>query len=378
MKRTLLIVISILLCFTLLGCGNGDVDKKDNTTTKAESTELELSKDDGTTEHDTNEVDTSDEPETSDLESSEPELTEPVIDPADDPSVSLNNLRQAMVGTPELFAASYIGLTETMDGVDPIPWMKSKVPMLCENLPFMTAINEENIVGGDFGELYCIVPADPEATVAINIIDFDGNKGEVLYRSESGEPLLLFCNKGGFAPDTEVFITDSQGNSIVWYPQLDDEGYLNDAYDLDGNIAMMDFTSYDERLKSEYDYYLNEAGFWKVPETVDLADTSWEATDYMMDGTERTYYLDIFSDTVKIVWNDGIDEEYHTYTASWKLKTVEGITMMEVDLGNLDGVRNFCVLITTEHNLIYFAQDFVNDDIRNYEKLTRILERTYG
>ncbi len=356
MKRILAIILCLILCLGIFaGC-------KDKTGDPAETSE------------DTSDItaEVTSEPDVKDTE----EITEP--DPSEEASASLVSLRQAMIETPQLFAAAYIGLTDTMDPVDTVAWIKEKVPQLCEDLPFITAISDDKTVGESYGECYVIVPADSEATVAVNLIDFEGNEGEVLYRSESGEPVILFCNKDGFTPDAEVHITDSEGRTIVWYPQLDDEGYLYEAYDLDGNLAAMDFTSYDERLKSEYDYYLNEAGFWKVPEAVDLSDTSWEVTDYCMDGTEKVYYIDIIGKTLNIVWNDGIDEENHSYSATWSLKEVDGVTMMEIDLGNLDGIRSFPVLITTEHNLIFFAQDFVNDDIRDYDKLTRVLERTFG
>ena len=51
---------------------------------------------------------------------------------------------------------------------------------------------------------------------------------------------------------------------------------------------------------------------------------------------------------------------------------------MQLNLGNLDGIRNYCVLITTEKNQIYFSQDFVNNDIRDYEKASMVMERSFG
>lgn len=358
MNKLLLTLICFILCFVLIGCKSGGISPDDTGVPETKETETD----------DTDVV-----PVTEDT--ADTTITEPDVDP----SISLVSLRQGMIETTELFAAAYIGITETAEEVDPIEWMKSKAPQLCEDLPFLTAIPESNIIGDRFGELYCIVPADPNASVAVNLVGFDGEEVEVLYRSESGEPVLLFCNQGRFAPDAELHITDESGKSIVWYPKLDDRGYLAEAYDLDGNLAVMDFTSYGDMLKVEYEYYLNETGFWKHPEEMDISNTSWECTEYLMDGTERVYYLDIFEDTVNITWNDGIDEENHVFNdAPWKLKTVDGVTVMEIDLSNFEGIRNYCVLITTEHNLMYFSQDFINDDIHNYEKLTRVLERTFG
>ena len=46
---------------------------------------------------------------------------------------------------------------------------------------------------------------------------------EVLYRSETGEPVLLFANLDGMAyvSDTQVLITDNSGNTCEWYPAVD-------------------------------------------------------------------------------------------------------------------------------------------------------------
>ena len=60
------------------------------------------------------------------------------------------------------------------------------------------------------------------------------------------------------------------------------------------------------------------------------------------------------------------------------LKTENDVCIMQLDLGNLDGIRNYCILTTTEKNLIYFSQDFVNNDIRDYEKASRVMERSFG
>ncbi|MBQ4601791.1 MAG: hypothetical protein IJB24_02920 [Clostridia bacterium] len=356
MKRVLLTVVCFILCLTLIGCDKG------KTNDPVETNEPETAETEEVTTKDTTD-DTTD---------------EPVVDPAEDPSVSLNSFRQSMVGTTELFAAAYIGHTDTMDDVDPIPWMKGKVPGLCEDLPFMTAIPEENIVGDHFGELYCIVPATEDITLAVSSIEFDGNDIEVLYKGKPGEPILLFCNKDGHSPDVEVTVTKADGSFVLWYPKLNDDFYLVGAYDLDGVDVTKDFTPYAKLIENEYEYYLNEAGFWKVPEVLDLVDTSWEATDYCLDGTEKVYYLDIFADNVHVTWNDGVDEENHSYTAPWTLKVVDGLTVMEIDFGSFEGIRTYPVLITSEHNLIYFSQDFLNDDIHDYEKLSRVLERTYG
>ena len=69
------------------------------------------------------------------------------------------------------------------------------------------------LVGGA-GHLYCIVPVDENASVSINRMEWNKNTcafevSNVLYRSETGEPVLLLANLDGVAyeADTQVLIT---------------------------------------------------------------------------------------------------------------------------------------------------------------------------
>ena len=62
---------------------------------------------------------------------------------------------------------------------------------------------------------------DKNATVAINRVYWNGDTQteeitEVLYRSESGEPVLLFANLDDVPAlaDTQVLGTDSYGNTL--------------------------------------------------------------------------------------------------------------------------------------------------------------------
>ena len=98
-----------------------------------------------------------------------PEETTGVVEPAA-AVASLNSLRQAMVETPQLFAVAYFGYQDTWDSdipVDPFEAMQAEAPQLCEDLPFLLDIPRERIIG-EYGELYCIVPLDTDATVAIS------------------------------------------------------------------------------------------------------------------------------------------------------------------------------------------------------------------
>ena len=160
-------------------------------------------------------------------------------------AVSLVSFRQAMVGTPQLFGVAYFGDTLGQP-VNPFSVMQEAAPQLCEDLPFLLAVPKENVVGIS-GHLYCIVPADENATVVVN----GGGRNEeheafecdeVIYRSEKGEPILLLCNGSGCAPDTLVTITDCNGNVAVWQPNLDGSYRTAPLCDDDGKSLLYDFS----------------------------------------------------------------------------------------------------------------------------------------
>ncbi|MFR2094872.1 MAG: hypothetical protein ACLS4V_08280, partial [Oscillospiraceae bacterium] len=69
---------------------------------------------------------------------------------------------------------------------------------------------------------------------------------DVLYQSESGEPVLLFANLDGitYEADTQVFITDNNGNTCEWYPSLDAMSHLAPCISEAGDYLSFDFTEY--------------------------------------------------------------------------------------------------------------------------------------
>ena len=144
---------------------------------------------------------------------------------------SLGWLRDRMDFPMTMFGAAYLGYVgglfeEGFEAGFPAWLWETNAAMLLE-YPFIAEIDETHIIGGA-GYLYCIVPVDENATVAINRVQWNEKTQtdevtEVLYRSESGEPVLLFANLDGVAyeADTQVFITDNNGNTCEWYPSLD-------------------------------------------------------------------------------------------------------------------------------------------------------------
>jgi len=184
------------------------------------------------------------------------QATESPQETDDSAAASLVSLRQALVGTPQQFAVAYLGyaLPDGNNPADPYAVMKGAAPQLCDDLPFLLQIPEQSIVGTD-GHLFCIVPADKNATVSVNWSLWDEateTYGEetVLYRSEKGDPILLMTTNTGWCMETEVIITDSSGDVTIWYPFIGEDNRIAPLCDDNGESLYYDFSPYD-RLNYE-------------------------------------------------------------------------------------------------------------------------------
>lgn len=224
MKKLIALLLALVAVLTLAACGG---DHEPTIETMQPTTQTE-----------------SNEPTNEQL----PEITEPPVptEALEDPSLTI--FRQAMVETPQLFAAAYFGYVP--QDADPFAIMQEAAPQLCEDLPFLLTVREENIIG-NFGYLFCIVPADENATVAANRRPWNPQtesyeEPEVLYRSESGSPLLVMCPNEDWIPDTEVVITDSNGTVAIWSPYLEPSYRISALRNENGEDLIFDFTSYDE------------------------------------------------------------------------------------------------------------------------------------
>ena len=193
---------------------------------------------------------------------------------------SLAQLREEAMDLPSyLFAAAYIG--SSAGGPDDLElplqeWVRTAAPELCAQYPFVQNIPRERVVGSG-GSLFCVVPRDPDATLAVNRIRWNPqNEGydnlEVLYRSESGDPILLYaCADMGESPypDTEVIVTDSTGKTVTWYPIY---GITALPYDYEYDLPLgYSFTVCDE----DYGGDMIEESMWTAPTAEQLARYVW-------------------------------------------------------------------------------------------------------
>ena len=177
----------------------------------------------------------------------------------------------------ERFAVAYIGDINGKLSDLAVPlrdWMNDTAPGLCAQYTFIRNIPQERVVG-DSGSLFCVVPHDPNATVAVNRARWNEAKGgydtlEVLYRSESGEPILLFVsNDLGTLPTdtTELLLTDSHPDTLSWYPI---PGMVALPYDYENDRKLAyDFTNCGESIVGG-----GEIG-WTCPSGSQLTQELW-------------------------------------------------------------------------------------------------------
>ena len=277
---------------------------------------------------------------------------------------SLGWLRDRIDFPTTMFGAAYLGYVgglfeEGFEAGFP-SWLLETNEALLLEYPFIAEIDEGHIIGGA-GHLYCIVPVDENATVAINRVRWNEKTHtdevtEVLYRSESGEPVLLFANLDGIAyeADTQVFITDNSGNTCKWYPSLDAMSYLAPCISEAGDYLSFDFTKYAYyNAPSEFADWLSDG--WSGMTALGLAGSQSDGmgwiTETMVGETSRYAYFslrfypeDETGGSVDLEWvyEDSADIE-EMWSGFWTIQTIpDGPSYVTLSL-SLVGGNNYDV-----------------------------------
>lgn len=283
------------------------------------------------------------------------------------PDASLNSLRQTMTGTPQVFAAAYFGYHETQDSqipVDPFAVMEENAPELCQEFPFLLEIPEDRIIG-ETGDLFCIVPLDEDATVAVSKGYWDEENrqyiyDDILYSSNTGGPILLFCNNAGWEPDTQVYLSGQSGE-VFWYPREDDNRCVSPAQNHNREDLICDFSPYRELLTKRY---REMKGEWVMPTKEFLTGTTWSWFGFLKDGRDVSYEVTFDADTLSIRWNDGIDKMDHEYLhAPWELTCDEDFAVLSVDFREFAGVLRYDLLYHEDFEELYVAMDVVQEEM---------------
>lgn len=135
---------------------------------------------------------------------------------SNDAGTSIDVLREEIGGSTAVFGAAYIGCfdreTAEETGIDFNQWFYAASSPLAYHYPFVSEIDEAHTVG-DYGEVYCIIAKDYGSSVSVS--DPDGN---VLYKANNGEPILLLCNE---SRKMTVTIETADGKAYQWEPATD-------------------------------------------------------------------------------------------------------------------------------------------------------------
>ena len=228
----------------------------------------------------------------------------------------------------ERFAVAYIGDINGSLSDLAVPlrdWINDTAPGLCAQYTFVRNIPQERVVG-DSGSLFCVVPRDPNATVAVNRARWNEAKGgyetlEVLYRSESGDPILLFVsNDLGTVPTdtTELLLTDSHPDTLSWYP-------------IPGIVALPYDSENERRLAYDFTFYSQEGndGFgsdigWTCPSGSQLTQEIWAWQGH----TDKPALA-----TLELHANSSQEDDWGTATFTWWYES-DFVTPEEVYTGD--------------------------------------------
>ena len=204
-------------------------------------------------------------------------------------------------------------------------WINDTAPGLCAQYTFIRNIPQERVVG-DSGSLFCVVPRDPNATVAVNRAQWNEAKGgyetlDVLYRSESGDPILLFVsNDLGTVPTdtTELLLTDSHPDTLSWYP-------------IPGIVALPYDYENDRKLAYDFTFYSQEGndGFgsdigWTCPSGSQLTQEIWAWDGH----TDKPALA-----TLELHANSSQEDDWGTATFTWWYES-DFVTPEEVYTGD--------------------------------------------
>ena len=228
----------------------------------------------------------------------------------------------------ERLAVAYIGDIDgsLRDLAVPLrDWINDTAPGLCAQYTFVRNIPQERVVG-DSGSLFCVVPRDPNATVAVNRARWNEAKGgyetlDVLYRSESGDPILLFVsNDLGTVPTdtTELLLTDSHPDTLSWYP-------------IPGIVALPYDSENERRLAYDFTFYSQEGndGFgsdigWTCPSGSQLTQKIWAWQGH----TDKPALA-----TLELHANSSQEDDWGTATFTWWYES-DFVTPEEVYTGD--------------------------------------------
>lgn len=337
-KRFTAALLAALLALSLTACGGESAGQETTKAAQPESTICEETKNAQT----------------------QPESSAPAEKDAE--SEALELLRWCMDPAPQIaLAAAYLGNRSGEDTMPLSDWLWETSPGLMAEMPFIAQIPEDRILGGGYGDLYCLVPRDDSTSLAVNWVHWDKTGGEaqpqvekVLYRSEYAEPVLVYVWYEGSldAPCIEIQAIAGNGAQVTWYPTLDrDYGYFVIPTGENDDPLIMDFSFFGflEEGNDGENWDFGDDG-WLPPTDEGLADTSWVCEKWSLELCRGSTDPAWFGTAVLCRWPGSIAGADETREGFWRMEN----TCLCLEFPGQSG--SFPVLIDPSGEHLYICQ----------------------
>ncbi|MBM6722664.1 hypothetical protein [Pseudoflavonifractor phocaeensis] len=264
-------------------------------------------------------------------------------------------------------AVAYLGYKEQGDAAPLSDWLWENCAGLVEAMPFLLNIPAEHILGPGYGDLFCIVPRDKNTSLAVNHVTWEslGNgvwpvPGEVLYREECAQSVLIFVNYEQWRdePDTEIVLVTNDGVEVKWLPLTDEYGIPIVPTGENYLPMLMDFGiwGYVTGLDYPEDWEPSGDDWWLPPTDWGLAYTNWTCEQWYMEFGWGDSDPD-YSGRIDLYHQPEDGQEYaYSYSGIWRM---EG-DCLYLDLSDGAGTRmsgSFPVLIDPSGESLHIQQD---------------------
>ena len=268
--------------------------------------------------------------------------------------LTLDALRQQLTAEGKVFAVAYLGMMP-YEADTVWEYVDSLGDEIGKKMPFLAQIPETNMASAEtYGEVYCLILADPDTTMEIYTHEADTDLTQLIYEGCGEDPFLLICN-ATLALETELVFTQSGGENIRWTPKLDSYMYVELPRYANGTSDAMDISPYEEMLLARYASVKAESG-WIAPTKAELENTTWYCDGYTEAGNRYEYRVSFHENTADVQWNPGYGETSEYTDAQWSLKE-DNICVLTMDFGEFAGVRKYDLLVNLDNGEMYIAVD---------------------
>lgn len=375
---SLLLAVCVLLCLCACGAaGQSPVSAADEGETPSAAVTTELPPSPASVEPSSPAAETAASAEETPVPIPEPTTHEqPTVQAySDEAQISISLLRGDVDEAGAIFGVAYIG-SYFPGGTDYDEWFSSAAAALIAEYPFVSEIDAAHTVGSS-GHLYCILARDYSTAITAQT-----SGGEVLYRAENGEPILIFCSRDGegMLADTVITFSTAQGAVYQWSPRLDGMNYPELLIGAERQLLSWDFTC-TFNTGFELTGWFNEG--WLGPTELGLAGADvFEGMSWCIrttDGTDVGYRLSFYPNAARAYDGEvGLECFYGGDTAVqarwegwWYLDTTpDNASVLHIDMMLMDGAdagayegasvisENYLVLISPSgERLLLVAED---------------------